>query len=96
MDLDQRLLKIIERAECARTYGKIAISVKDACIDDLIREARAALAYVRSEQPGERAEIFIKGAHAAMTQPATHQADVDVATGWLRQAQEFEQVRLWS
>lgn len=94
MDLEQRILNIIERAERARTYGKIAISVKDACIDDLIREAKAALAFVRCE-PSERAEIFIKGAHAAMTQPATHQADVEVATGWLRQAQESEQVRLW-
>lgn len=42
--LPDLLAAILRRAERGRSYGKIMVSSKDACLDDVIRLARAAIA----------------------------------------------------
>lgn len=105
MDLEQRLINIIERAERARTYGRVAFDLKNACLDDLTREANAALAFVRCE-PGKVVRA-IEGAPAATPNAPDDECYCDFASREFfgcfdrshaapcPQAKDPDQVRLW-
>jgi hypothetical protein len=56
LQLPDILAAILRRAERAKSYGRIMMTSKDSCIDDVVRLATRALLLANDHQQGEQGE----------------------------------------